>query len=343
MAEAPLVQGERGFEGTVAGWALTDVIQVSGWNRMTGCLSVEHGRSRGRLFFLQGEIVHAEMGGDVGERAFREILASPGGRFRFVPGTAGATRTVTKSWEQLLLESQWILDERKREREARATPGDSAAASRGLAAAARARQLPAVACVVAQEVEGVALADESERGAALARHARYLAVYGRQLGSIFGASDVTFAAAVGKEHHLLFLAGDGYSLGALWSGATAIRDAEAALRDATGVDLLEIDFGLDDDLPPANEAGWNGSVACDESGRVRRASASPWLERGRAGEAALLVANATAALEVATGRVASVHFEYRAGRIAVTASGSGYVVSLSPGARAAGAPPVSAS
>lgn len=322
--EAQLVHGGGGFEGTVAGWALADVIQVSACNRMTGCLAVEEGRSRGLLYFVRGEIVHAERGEDVGERAFCEMLASPAGRFRFEPGApAAARRTVHKNWQQLLLESQWLLDERGRRRSTPAAPPDVPASPPAPAVLAEVRDIPGVAYAVAQRLEGVPLGDASERAGRLARQARYLAVYGRQLGSIFGAGDVTSAAAQGRDHHLLCLAAGGYSLGVLVDGASEVAAAESALRAAVG----------QGSPPPrgatrADGPGASGSMVCDVQGGVVEASFSPQLARARLAEAALLVANATGALEVATGKIDLVRFVYTGVRIAVTPSEAGYAVAL---------------
>ena len=221
-----------GFEGTVAGWAIADVIQVSASNRMTGCLAVEHGRSCGRLYFARGEIVHAEVGDEIGEHAFCDILDGRAGRFRFEPGTTSPRRTIHKNWQQLLLESQWLLDERrtgKRSREA-AAQGLAGGARRFGGAVARLSEVPGLAYAVAQRIEGVPLEDESQEATRLARETRYLAVYGRQLGSVFGAGDVTSAAVQGGDSHLLFIAGRDHSLGVLVDGATELASAESAIR-----------------------------------------------------------------------------------------------------------------
>jgi len=236
MGELPEDGGSEGFEGTVTGWAIGDVIQVSASNRMTGCLAIEHGRSCGRLYFARGEIVHAERGEEIGEHAFCDLLDGRAGRFRFVAGTTSATRTIHKNWQQLLLESQWHLDERRKRKRshAAAEQGLPGRPRRAGGAVARLSEVPGLAYAVAQRIEGVPLEDESQEAAKLALETRYLAVYGRQLGSIFGAGDATSAAVQGGDGHLLFFAGSDYSLGVLVDGATELASAETAIRGVLG-------------------------------------------------------------------------------------------------------------
>ena len=76
------------------------------------------------------------------------------------------------------------------------------------------------------------------------------------------------------------------------------------------------------------DPGVLGSMACDGHGRVVEASFPPQFERARASEAARLVADASGALQIATGRVAMLDFRYRDTRIVVKPFDGGYLLLL---------------
>ncbi len=59
--------------------------------RRTGTLTINTDRALGAVTFGQGRITHASFGSLVGEPAVYRILAEPGGRFEFSPGTDQAT------------------------------------------------------------------------------------------------------------------------------------------------------------------------------------------------------------------------------------------------------------
>lgn len=77
-----------GFEGSIAGLALSDVIQLEVQSRFSGCIAVQNGQARGLIFFRDSEIVHAELGGKTGEDAFCDILEWPNGRFSLQPNVS---------------------------------------------------------------------------------------------------------------------------------------------------------------------------------------------------------------------------------------------------------------
>ena len=81
-----------GFEGSVAGLGLTDVIELSANNHFSGCVSVRHGPSSGLIFFRDGEVIHAEQDGIRGEQAFYEIMRWPGGKFSLEPNVGAPDR-----------------------------------------------------------------------------------------------------------------------------------------------------------------------------------------------------------------------------------------------------------
>jgi hypothetical protein len=76
-------------------------------------LKVVHGVQEGRLWFLNGEIIDADIGGVAGEEAFRRILAWKTGAFEVLPAEPARKRTIFSSYQSLLLETAQALDEAK--------------------------------------------------------------------------------------------------------------------------------------------------------------------------------------------------------------------------------------
>jgi Domain of unknown function (DUF4388) len=210
--------------------SVAEIIQATACARVTGRLGVERGRRRGFVAFLAGEIVDAALGELAGEHAFRAILALRAGRASFASGEVGRTRTIHKSWQQLLLESQWRLEEAERGRDRPEQTGSSAPGGAGVTG--RLRRIPGVACAIARRAGDARSEDEGGSAAMLARETRYLAAYGKQLGAALGAGELTSAAVQGRESHLLFLSGSDFSLGVLVDAGRELAAAESAIREA---------------------------------------------------------------------------------------------------------------
>ncbi len=136
-----------GFGGEVEGLGLSDVIQLNTQNRFSGCISVEYEGRSGLIFLRDGEIVHAEQGETVGEAAFCDILAWPGGRFSLQPNLSTTCCTIEKRWEHLLLDAHRVIDERRAGRRPRPPPlpaGGRVSPPSGSAIVETIRQIPGV-------------------------------------------------------------------------------------------------------------------------------------------------------------------------------------------------------
>ena len=64
-----------GFEGGISGLGLADLLQLKAQHRFSGCFRIQYQSEQGRIFFREGEIVHAEQGALSGEAAFCEMLS----------------------------------------------------------------------------------------------------------------------------------------------------------------------------------------------------------------------------------------------------------------------------
>jgi Domain of unknown function (DUF4388) len=224
-----------GFEGGVAGLGLADLIQLNAANRFTGCFRVHYGEHIGLLYFRDGQIVHAEQGGKLGQEAFVDILEWPGGRFDVEPNLLPGTRTIQKTLEHLLLESHRILDERRAGRVDAATSHEPAPAPAAKASAVDvARAVPDVTRAVVLNRECSRVGKGGFEEDALAGEAAYLVLAAAELGELFQAGDFRAGAIHGERQHLLLYATRTHYLGVSAAPESDPDAVDAALRAALG-------------------------------------------------------------------------------------------------------------
>jgi predicted regulator of Ras-like GTPase activity (Roadblock/LC7/MglB family) len=219
----------EGFEGEMTGLGLADLVQLGVQNRFSGCICVESGRGNGLIFLREGEIVHAEQGPRSGERAFREILKWPAGRFSLQRNVSSTRSTIHKGWQHLILEAHQAIDEERAGLRSE-PPAEPEPAGDRPGVLERLRQLPGVSGVVLQHVHGSPLGDDSYEAEVLAGRALYLSVVGRQLGTIFGAGELVAAAVEGERQHLLLFSANSHFLGILAGADSPLRAVETEVR-----------------------------------------------------------------------------------------------------------------
>ena len=69
-----VLKENEGFQGTVDGIDLMDIVQFNGLSRATAALKVTTGDREGMIFFKNGAVVHAMCDNESGEHAFFTIL-----------------------------------------------------------------------------------------------------------------------------------------------------------------------------------------------------------------------------------------------------------------------------
>ncbi len=222
----------QGFEGSVAGLGLADVVELSANNRFSGCVSVRHEQSTGLIFFRDGEVIHAEHEGVRGEEAFYAIMQWPGGKFSVEPNVATTSRTIERSWKFLLMEAHRLMDERRSGRPPDEQAPAAAAAPRaaGDPAAQRVRQIAGVAYAVSLAKDGGRLGDDSYEAETLQGQTAYLAMLGKRLGEIFHLGEVEAASVQGTLQHLLLLASGTHDLSVLVKADSQPGAVEAEIR-----------------------------------------------------------------------------------------------------------------
>lgn len=101
----------EGFQGTVDGVDLIDIVQFNSLSRATAALKVSAGEREGMIFFKDGAVVHAMCDQDIGESAFFTILGFNGGSLQNIRGVQPPIVSIHKSMESLLFEAAVNNDE----------------------------------------------------------------------------------------------------------------------------------------------------------------------------------------------------------------------------------------
>jgi len=105
------LQPEEGFRGVLRRVGLQDVLQMECLARSSSVLEISTSQARGSVFVQDGQIVHAQVGELAGEEAFNHLMALAGGNFNLKPFSEPPARTISGSWEYLLMEAARMRDE----------------------------------------------------------------------------------------------------------------------------------------------------------------------------------------------------------------------------------------
>ena len=106
-----VLKGNEGFQGTVDGVDLVDIVQFNGLSKATAALKVTTNDQEGMIFFKEGAVVHAMCGKESGEEAFFTILGFHGGSLQNIRGVQPPVVSIHKSIEALLFETAVKSDE----------------------------------------------------------------------------------------------------------------------------------------------------------------------------------------------------------------------------------------
>ena len=111
LHELARFQPEEGFRGVLRRVGLADVLQMECLARHSVVLKVSTGSTHGTVFVKDGQIIHAQCGGRIGEEAFNYLLSLGGGEFDVQTYAEPPQRTIEGSWEFLLMEAARRRDE----------------------------------------------------------------------------------------------------------------------------------------------------------------------------------------------------------------------------------------
>jgi hypothetical protein len=99
--------------GNLKDLKLANIIQINCIERNVAKVTIRSGEMEGQLYFADGNIVHAEYGLFIGERAVYEMLAIELGEFKVEADIAAPTRSIQQSWSSIVLEGLRQLDEKR--------------------------------------------------------------------------------------------------------------------------------------------------------------------------------------------------------------------------------------
>jgi CheY-like chemotaxis protein len=108
-------ESTSGFLGNFGRLKMIDIIQINCLIKQTGLLKVSCAHRLGKVYFKDGEIVHAECSNAIGEDAIYSIMGWGGGRFDVKEQVYPQKPTIFKSWEYLLIEFCRRTDKLKQE------------------------------------------------------------------------------------------------------------------------------------------------------------------------------------------------------------------------------------
>ncbi len=200
-----------GFQGSIGSLPLVDLLQVWAANRLSGLVTVTYEGRHGSVYFVDGEIVHAEVDGLTGELAVQVILGWPEGTFELAPNTATLKRTIHKSLSHLLLDAHRELDEVRRTTPPVA-PTQSVAAKEPsrLGILEQILAIPGVTELVRFGKDGRPVGERGPNAEALAAKALYLAVtHALSISNAFGLHDLAIASLQGARESFVVVHGHG--------------------------------------------------------------------------------------------------------------------------------------
>lgn len=106
-----ILKTSDGFQGTLDGIDLIDIVQFNGLSKATSALKVTTADQEGMIFFKKGEVVHAMCDNMSGEKAFFKVLEFQGGTLQNIRGVEPPIVSINKNLESLLFESAVRNDE----------------------------------------------------------------------------------------------------------------------------------------------------------------------------------------------------------------------------------------
>jgi len=233
MAQAPSTS-QTGFTGSIGSLPLVDLLQVWSQNRFSGLVRISFEEQSGRLYFVDGEIVHTEAENLVGEPALQAIVGWPGGAFEIFPNTATLHRTIQKPFAHLLLDALRALDERRRQGP---TPAPAKAQPQGGAGSGaagvleRIRAIPGVTRLVRFGRDGRTSDRDGPEAEQLAAKGLYLAGnHAAAVASALALGELSIAAVQGRHESFAVVHRAGSFLCVAIQPGTPVERVTAQLR-----------------------------------------------------------------------------------------------------------------
>ena len=143
-------EAQGGFRG-VQSKGLVDIIQLECLSQNSCVLKISNGLIDGKIWIQNGEVTDAEAADIAGEPAFQRILSWKTGSFEILPADPERQRTITTSYQGLLLNTAQAIDEATAQVPSTPNEGEPTKASFALAEIS---QWPGVECVLSLRAKG---------------------------------------------------------------------------------------------------------------------------------------------------------------------------------------------
>ncbi len=101
----------RGITGDLENLSLPDVLQMLALGMKTACVTLQSGKKKGVLWFLNGSVVHAKLDRTTGVDAMDKMLRWKSGNFSIEHGVETEKRTIEMDTMHLLIECLHKIDE----------------------------------------------------------------------------------------------------------------------------------------------------------------------------------------------------------------------------------------
>lgn len=101
------------MEGTLEDMPVPSLLQSTSIGKMTGKLTITNEQSAAELYFVEGDLVHAQVMNLKGDQAIMELVTWEKGKFYFYRDERTNQKTVTRRVDALLMESVTLLDQSK--------------------------------------------------------------------------------------------------------------------------------------------------------------------------------------------------------------------------------------
>jgi hypothetical protein len=203
--QTEIAEQRQGFEGAILGLPLADVLQLKQQNRFSGCINLTNGGRKGRLFFRNGAIIHAELPDCEGEDACYRMLSWHGGRFQIDAKVDTARHTIDRPLSFLLLEACRLIDENQIEQQEppAKTPMSSEPSDYIASVLDAFKRIPEVSGVVVTNRKGQLQFADSDEEKKLATDGDFLSLIGRRLGQLLALGELQLAACESQRQQVV--------------------------------------------------------------------------------------------------------------------------------------------
>lgn len=110
IEELKIKEPQKNLSGFVEEVALSDIVQLVCLSRLERKLTLKKNDKTGYIYFADGEVIHAQLDGLMGQDAFYSLFAFHPARFSLVKEAADF-KTIDIPWNFLLMEAYRIVDE----------------------------------------------------------------------------------------------------------------------------------------------------------------------------------------------------------------------------------------